>query len=263
MADGAETTMHLTILGSGTCVPSAERYPAAYLLEMEDAPPCLVDAGGGAPWRLAQTSVSYRSLDTLLLSHAHPDHTAGIVPLVQGLMYTPDFTRTAPLRICGLQPVLESVERVLRAYPALVPDFPLDWVELTDGAELAVGRCGVSCRELAHAVPVLGYRFTLDGLTFAYATDTGPCDALIALLQGADAALVECSFPRGGETSTHLTTAIAGEAARQAGVGTLVLTHFYPRIAGMTEAARTAEIRAAGYTGGIVYARDLMRIPLG
>jgi ribonuclease BN (tRNA processing enzyme) len=215
-----------------------------------------------ALWRLAQTRVSYKDVGTVLLSHAHPDHCAGVVPLVQALLHTPGFTRTEALRICGPQPVLEFVDQLLRTYPGCYPTWPLDWCELKDGSAFTMGTCTVTCREMAHTRPTLGYRFEQDGASLAYTADTAPCDALIDLLTDVDLALMECSFARGAETTKHLTTETAGEMARKAGVRSVVFTHLYPDIARIPEAQRTAEVRAAGYDGPITYAEDLLRIPI-
>jgi ribonuclease BN (tRNA processing enzyme) len=49
--------MHLTILGSGTAIPVADRFPASYLVAAPGGP-LLVDCGPGASPRPAATSAT-------------------------------------------------------------------------------------------------------------------------------------------------------------------------------------------------------------
>ena len=86
-----------------------------------------------------------------------------------------------------------------------------------------------------------------------YTGDTGPSRDLARWASGADLLLAECSLPADQAIDTHLTPEQAGELARDAGAGRLVLTHFYPPVE-TSDPARAAGTRFQG--GAIAAARD-------
>ena len=67
------------------------------------------------------------------------------------------------------------------------------------------------------------------------------------------------SLPEPLAVDIHLTPAQAGELAREAGAGRLVLTHFYPPVEPSDPARKAAE----RFKGPIVAARDGDRFTIG
>ncbi|GHE46740.1 ribonuclease Z [Streptomyces longispororuber] len=102
------------------------------------------------------------------------------------------------------------------------------------------------------------------GQRFAFVMDTRLCDGVHALAEGCDMLVIESTFldeDHGlAADHGHLTAGQAAGVARDAGVRHLVLTHFSQRYADPDAFARQA--RAAGFTGELTVARDLMRVPL-
>ncbi|QNE77466.1 ribonuclease Z [Streptomyces finlayi] len=102
------------------------------------------------------------------------------------------------------------------------------------------------------------------GQRFAFVMDTRLCDGVYALAEGCDLLVIESTFldedERLATDHGHLTAGQAARAAAEAGVRHLVLTHFSQRYddPGVFE----AQARAAGFTGELTVARDLMRIPV-
>ena len=78
------------------------------------------------------------------------------------------------------------------------------------------------------------------------------------LCEGADVAVLDCSFPTQRPGANHMHAGDCGRVAREAGVKRLVLSHFYP------VAERYDVVAQAGRTfgGRITMARDRMRITL-
>jgi ribonuclease Z len=101
------------------------------------------------------------------------------------------------------------------------------------------------------------------GQRFALVMDTGLCDNVFALAEGADLLVIESTFLREDAAMAaqvgHLTAGQAGQVAAQSGVRTLVLTHFSQRYADSTRFL--AEAREQ-FAGDIVVAEDLMRVPV-
>ncbi|MBW1598316.1 ribonuclease Z [Streptomyces sp. JJ38] len=102
------------------------------------------------------------------------------------------------------------------------------------------------------------------GQRFAFIMDTRLCDGAFALAEGCDLLVVESTFADGDEALAtehgHLTAGQAGRLAAESGVRHLVLTHFsqrYPDVSAFADQAR-----AAGFTGELTVARDLLRVPL-
>jgi ribonuclease Z len=99
------------------------------------------------------------------------------------------------------------------------------------------------------------------GQRFAFVMDTGLCDGVFALAEGVDLLVIESTFlAEDAELAAfvgHLTASQAGSVARQAGVRTLVLTHFSQRY---QDATRFLDEARAQFEGDIVIAEDLMRI---
>ena len=101
------------------------------------------------------------------------------------------------------------------------------------------------------------------GQSFAFIMDTGLCDAVYELAEGVDLLVIESTFLAEDATLAaqvgHLTAGQAGAVAREAGVRTLVLTHFSQRY---TEPAAFLDEAAEQFDGAIVVADDLMRVPV-
>ena len=69
------------------------------------------------------------------------------------------------------------------------------------------------------------------GAVLTFSGDTGVCDSIVDLAQGADAFLCEASWthaPGERPEHLHLSGTEAGQIAQRAGVGELLLTHIPP-----------------------------------
>jgi ribonuclease Z len=99
------------------------------------------------------------------------------------------------------------------------------------------------------------------GQRFAFVMDTGLCDNVFALAEGADLLVIESTFLAEDEDLAafvgHLTAGQAASVARQSGVRTLVLTHFSQRY---PDASRFLDEAREQFEGDIVIAQDLMKI---
>jgi ribonuclease Z len=70
----------VTLLGTGVPIPRPDRFGPSTLIEV-GGHTLLIDAGRGATMRLFQLGVPIGSIDALLLTHFHSDHTVGIPDL--------------------------------------------------------------------------------------------------------------------------------------------------------------------------------------
>jgi len=127
-------------------------------------------------------------------------------------------------------------------------------------------------RREGRIITAAGERVTLDevseprvGQKFAFVMDTRLCDAAFELADQADMLVCEATFAdadaRLAQEYGHLTARQAGRIAHEAGVRTLVLTHFSQRYESDNSNIMVEEA-AASFRGNLVLARDLDRIPV-
>ena len=122
---------------------------------------------------------------------------------------------------------------------------------------IMIGHTKVTVRTMNHVPDLhcLGYRIEYRGKSVAYSGDTQLCDNLVRLCGEADLAVLDCSFPANRPGPAHLHAGQCGEAAREAGVSRLVLSHFYP----IAERYNVREQAGESFSGRIRMARDLAR----
>ena len=252
----------ITILGSGTCVPSLVRNPCSFLMKT-GGENLLFDCGPGIMRRLLEIGVSIFDISYLFLSHFHPDHSGELAAFLFALKYPAPSCQKQPLTIVAGQGFRSFFERLKAVYGnwIVLPPGMFTVVELdTQKADRLTCPCfTVSSRPVAHGPESLAYRITdAHGKTVVYSGDSDVCDGLKAIAANADLMICESAFPDDQKVDGHLTPALAGEIAQAANVKRLVLTHFYP-------ACEDADIEnqcRSTYNGRIILARDLMTLNL-
>lgn len=249
--------LQATILGSGTCVPSLDRYPCSALVEWEET--CiLVDAGAGTMHRILAAGQSIDDIDAIFLSHFHLDHVGEVAPFLFSTNY-PEFTRTKPLRLIGGSGLKDWFERLKRVFGHTVelPQGYFECTELGPSGAFTLGALEIRYDTMAHKPESRGYRFQdPSGFSLVYSGDTDVTDSLVRLAKGAHTLICECAMPEGRKMPGHLIPSLAGKMARDAGVARLVLTHFYPECEGEDMVSHCASV----FSGEVVAARDLMRL---
>lgn len=246
----------ITLLGTGTCVPSLTRSSCAALVQTE-AENFLVDSGPGTMRRLLEAGVNIDDITAIFYTHTHPDHTAELVPLLFATKY-PSLTRQRPLTIYGGEGFGEFFKGLQRVYGEwLNPgEGMVEVCELsTEGSDLFYrGDLAGITSPVNHRPESLALKLVFSwGRSVVFSGDTGPSDALAELASGSDLFVCECSTPDAEPVPNHLTPSLAGNVAKDAKVGTLVLTHFYPacdKVDVEKECRRT-------YDGQLVLGEDL------
>lgn len=248
--------MELTILGSGTSVPSLKRGPSGCLVRGDGAL-VLLDSGPGTLQRILRAGAALEEITHVFYSHTHLDHTADLAPLLF-TSRNPSAPRRAPLTLGGSPEFLEFFGRLSDLYGHWIEasTFALELIDLTTGGRSA-GELAVSACRVPHIPSSIALRLEEPGgRSLVYSGDTGPGDDLGRFARGADVLLLECSFPDGEAVEGHLTPSSAGRIAGQARPGRLILTHFYPPC---EEADLLAQLRST-YDGKADLAEDGMTI---
>jgi ribonuclease Z len=111
-----DKSIKVTLLGTGTPIPSKDRFGPSTLIEA-GARKLLVDAGRGATIRLAQLDIPIGRIDALLLTHFHSDHTVGIPDVwLTGWLESHFGTRRSPFRVIGPRGAQALMTGLQRAY---------------------------------------------------------------------------------------------------------------------------------------------------
>ncbi len=252
----------LTILGSGTCVPSLVRNPCSVLIEIDGAK-LLFDSGAGTMKRLLETGTTIFDVSVIFYSHLHPDHTGELVSFIFSTKYPDQNSRKKPLTIVAGKGFLEFFNRLKKAYGTWIELEP-DIFRIIELDNTANDRCDfnnftVKSSPVDHNPESVAYRITDSrGKSIVYSGDTDFSENLISLSQNADILICESALPDELKVSGHLTPSQAGEIATRANVNRLVLTHFYPECDKVDIEKQCRKT----YAGSLILAEDLMEIKL-
>ena len=276
--------MDVTILGSGSPIPDADRAGPAGLVRAGGST-LLIDAGRGVLMRLTAAGVGVPMLSTILITHLHSDHTTDLHDLITTFWVMP-MTAGRQLRVVGPPGTQDYVERAIAMMHAdigyrldhhedLHEPPEVDVTEVTEGICFDEGGLRVTASLVDHGVvkPAIGYRFDADesigGGSACWSGDTLPCDGLDRLCASVDVyvqtvlnrKLVE-SVPIQRFLDTmdyHSDIAQAAQTAARAGVGTFVINHPVPAPLPGTEQEWIDEA-AEHFDGDIRFATDLLTV---
>ena len=251
----------VTILGSGTCVPSLSRSSCSVLVQT-GGEKMLFDLGPGTMRRLLEAGVAIYDISYVFLSHFHPDHTGELISFLFSNKYPDERQRHLTLTISGGPGFLAFFDQFRKIYH--------EWIDLsgklnlfefssTDGASRSFEKFKVDTCQVVHREESIAWRITApNGISLVYSGDTDYSGSLINLAEKTDLFICECALPDHLKVDGHLTPSLAGKMATLANVKKLVLTHFYPQC---DDADINAQCRKT-YQGPLVIASDLLTIPL-
>jgi ribonuclease BN (tRNA processing enzyme) len=281
--------LSVTVLGSGGPIANPHRASAGYIVSVAGKPRILVDAGGGTFERIGRSGLDVSSLEQILLTHMHIDHTSDLPAVIMHL-YMCD--RQRPIAITGptgrpgndnapenasAQPGAIEFVRLLfgpdgawrymntfegfginaRETPSFVSDPTIRIVPVDSFLE----DLGISMYAVAvpHGMmPTVAFRIECGGESVVFSGDiSGSTASFLALVKNCsllvhDFALPERHVPHG---NLHAKPSVVGQIAQQSAAKMLLLSHFMPAIEG--EIGEAVEIVRREYTGQIEVANDL------
>jgi len=248
--------MELTVLGSGTCIPTVDRGPSGLALSF-GSHLILLDGGGGSLRPMPRLGLDFRKIDFHCITHFHPDHVTDLIPLLFAMNYTVDFRRSDPLHVVGPVGLGDFYEKMRGIFGHWIEPqtYSLSFHEAEE-SRFDFQDFSVGTLPMAHAKSSIGFRVEAEGRSLVYSGDTDYCENIVSLGKNSELLILECSFPDERKKEGHLTPTLAGRIAREAKSKKLLLTHFYPVFQGH-DIRRECE---AEYSGHILLAEDGMKI---
>jgi ribonuclease BN (tRNA processing enzyme) len=251
--------MHITILGSGTNLHPT-RAAAGYLIQTDHT--FLLDFGPRTLTNLLRTKVDRHAIEYLFFTHHHADHVADFIPFffdtVITAKMTPSSSTRKGLNIFGPTGTRRMFGSIFRTFPSFTPaPFPVHIRNLGE-TTLVIGKTKIFTKYMTHtpSLRCLGYRIEHGGRAFAYSGDALYSPNLVTLCRDADVAVLDCSFPVEKRGTNHMNARDCGRVAKEAGVKTLILSHFYPVCEDYDVKGQCAKV----FGGKIIVGKDRMRV---
>ena len=277
----------LILLGTaGGPTPKPNRAAAANAVVVGDRI-YLVDAGNGAARQMVLAGLRLEQLAAVFVTHHHSDHNIdlGAVLLLNWASNPPqaiEFHGPPPLKqiladslAANRFDIETRMEDEGRADPA---DLIRTFEHATPGKIYSDEFVTVTCAQVVHPpfAHAFGYRFDCPDRSIVFSGDTAPSQALVDLARGADVLVHEVMYlseiekliaadPSASRLREHLvashtTCEQVGRVATEAGVKTLVLSHFVPGGFPFIKDEQWLEAVRPHFDGNIVVGRDLLEV---
>jgi ribonuclease BN (tRNA processing enzyme) len=277
----AKAGLEVVVLGSGG--PRAfGRAGSSYLVLVDGTPRILVDAGPGTFVRIGELEMDLEKVDIVLLTHLHIDHSADLAAFFNARALTSDgpisyrvfgpdgaglFPKTS--RFVDLLVGKGGAFEYQKTFGVREAFEVRDMAIALDSAQTRItSKDGLVVEEVAthHGdCPSVAYRISYRGtvVVFSGDMDASAVPNLVRLAKGANLLIFSCAVldPPGSPEQLyelHTPPKKIGEAARDAQVKSLLLSHIAPDVDGRREAVRRSVKKA--YTGPVAFARDGLRV---
>jgi ribonuclease BN (tRNA processing enzyme) len=282
-ATGVKPSFEVVVLGSGG--PRAfGRAGSSYIVLIGGKPRILLDAGPDAFVRIGELHIDLGQVDIVLLTHLHIDHSGDLAAFFNARALTSDgpikyrvfgpdgaglFPKTS--RFVDLLVAENGVFAYQKTFGAQetfsVRDLAID---LNTGITKIVDESGLIVEEVAthHGdCPSVAYRITYHGksVVFSGDMDASAVPNLVRLAKSADLLVFNCAVldPPGSPSQLyelHTPPKKIGEAAKESGVGRLLLSHTAPDV----EESKNDVMKSIhkSFAGIVGFATDRMRVQL-
>ena len=281
MEDGK---IRVTLLGTGSPVPSIERFGPSTLVEAGGLT-LLFDCGRGVTQRLVQAEKPLPQVDRLFLTHLHSDHLLGIPDL---MLVGWIRARETPFQVWGPEGTHDMMSHLLEAFQfdihmrrdvdeMLSPEgISVIGNDIQQGVAFQMDGVRVTAFDVEHGPvkPALGYRIDYAGRSVALSGDTCFSENLIEHARGVDLLVHEVLAPEAFQAQSphlsppliqrvmdhHVTPEQAGEVFSRVMPKLAVYSHIVPAHGVDQE---IIEGTRKTYSGEFAVGVDLMAIEVG
>ncbi|MDR1182312.1 MAG: ribonuclease Z [Bacteroidales bacterium] len=157
--------LYLTVLGSSSATPTAQRHPSAFLLKSNKKRDYfLIDCGEGTQILLRQAGIRMQRISRIFISHLHGDHFFGLI----GFIFTQNLLgRQEELHIYAHKPLKTIIdlhlktEKTILQYPLLF--HPISTTKKKKFLLYEDDTMEISSFPLLHNIPTNGFLFKEKG----------------------------------------------------------------------------------------------------
>jgi ribonuclease BN (tRNA processing enzyme) len=279
----APLALAVIVLGSGG--PRAfGRAGSSYVVLLDGTPRILVDAGPGTFVRIGELQLDLSRVDTVLLTHLHIDHSSDLAAFFNARGLTSDSAIVYKIFGPGaggpFPKTSDFVNLLVGDHGAFAyqKSFGADEtfevhdlvIQLDSAQTRIVDDHGLLIEEVAthhDDCPSVAYRITYKNkvVVFSGDMDASALPNLVKLAKNADLLIFHCAVldPPASPSqlyALHTPPHKIGQAARDSGAKSLLLSHLAPDVLSQKTAVR-ASIRGS-YPGPIAFATDRLKIPV-
>lgn len=147
----------VTILGANSAIPTANRFPTAQLLNINESY-YLIDCGEGTQIQLRKNKLKFQRIEVIFISHLHGDHYFGLIGLLTTMHL---LKREKPLKIVGPEKLWEIITLQLDvAGTKLAYPVTFEPISFSNGALLhSDTKIEVTALKLNHRIACAGFVF--------------------------------------------------------------------------------------------------------
>jgi ribonuclease BN (tRNA processing enzyme) len=281
--------LSVTVLGSGGPIANPHRASAGYLVSINGQARILIDTGGGVYERLGRLGADLTTLEQLLITHFHIDHTSDLPAVIMDLWMS---NRGRSIALAGpagrpgnnAAPENASPQPGAREFIRLLfgPQGAWRYMNTFDEFGINVHETPSNTAEAArHAIPVdavlkdlgvaiystavphgmmpsVAFRIECDERSIVFSGDvSASTQALIDLAKDCSLLVHDFALPEGDvpDGKLHAKPSAVGRTAQFSGAKRLLLSHFMPAIE--SELGQSVDIVRREYVGQIDVASDL------
>jgi ribonuclease Z len=148
--------LDVSLLGTGGMMPLPKRWVTSCLMRYNGTS-LLIDCGEGTQIALREKGWSFKPINTILLTHFHADHIAGLPGF---LLTMGNSDRTEPVRIIGPK----GTPRMIAAVRTLAPELPfnLEVIEIESSEQtFHVDGMDITAFRVNHNITCYGYEVSI------------------------------------------------------------------------------------------------------
>ncbi len=218
------------ILGCSAGIPTEDRNVTSLVISLSKFD-IMIDCGEGTYLQWKKAGYKWNTLRYILITHMHPDHTAGILPL---LFYRKILSINNDLTIIG-PPDLELFLIDSFKYLGIKDKINYKFIDVSKKSNhIILDDINIINNKMSHKISCWGYRIQDKNKSLVFITDTRSTLNAIKLARKADILIHEATYDHSMHNVAykqfHSTNIQAMEIADAAEVNHLILTHFSPRL---------------------------------
>lgn len=245
----------ITVLGSGTMMPTKKRHPAGYLVQAGETK-ILMDCGHTTIARLVDLGINISDISIISISHFHTDHFSDFLPIIHACWINEMFNNIPhqPPTVYAPKGFKERWKKLREIY----------WAEPTEKFPFKIIE-GPTKNSLIETFPVnhvpwfnsQGIKITYQGKTLAYTGDIGSAEPMARIaknVKDVDLLIIEAGVTK--PVPNHYTVEQTLQLKQKANVKNVLLTHIRDKNLAHIKKACLAGRQAIAGDKTITIARD-------